>query len=84
MASDCVSFRLNASNCLQLPLIASNCQQDSSNIDASVLMAAWSMGCHMVCLNFQTWDLPMRLNFAKFLANGSSGYVLKVMATDDH
>jgi hypothetical protein len=32
---------------------------------------------HQVCLNFQTWDLPMRLNFAKFLANGSCGFVLK-------
>jgi hypothetical protein len=27
---------------------------DSSNIDAPVLMAAWSMGSQMVCLNFQT------------------------------
>ena len=35
------------------------------------------MGCHMVCLNFQTWDLPMRLNFARFLLNGACGYVLK-------
>jgi len=31
----------------------------------------------MVCLNYQTWDLPMRLNFAKFLLNGCCGYVLK-------
>jgi len=49
-------------------------RQDSSNMDPS---SAWSMGCHMVCLNYQTWDLGMRLNFAKFLANGSCGYVLK-------
>ena len=49
-------------------------RQDSSNLDPSL---AWSLGSHMVCLNFQTWDINMRLNFAKFLVNGSCGYVPK-------
>merc|ERR1719453_2759821 len=49
-------------------------RQDSSNFDPAV---AWSMGCHMICMNYQTWDAPMRLNFAKFRANGGCGYVLK-------
>lgn len=49
-------------------------RQDSSNMDPTV---SWGVGSHMVCLNFQTWDLGMRLNFAKFLLNGSCGYVLK-------
>ena len=52
-------------------------RQDSSNMDPT---AAWTMGCHMVCLNYQTWDLPMRLNFAKFLLNGSCGYVRKPLS----
>ena len=49
-------------------------RQDSSNLDP---MGPWSVGSHMVCLNFQTWDINMRLNLAKFLLNGSCGYVLK-------
>uniref|UniRef100_A0A914Y8R9 Phosphoinositide phospholipase C n=1 Tax=Panagrolaimus superbus TaxID=310955 RepID=A0A914Y8R9_9BILA len=31
----------------------------------------------MVALNYQTPDLPMRLNQGKFLANGGCGYILK-------
>jgi len=31
----------------------------------------------MVCLNYQTWDLGMRLNQAKFVLNGGVGYVLR-------
>ena len=38
---------------------------------------AWSMGCSMACMNYQTWDLGMRLNFARFRLNGGCGYVLK-------
>ena len=56
-------------------------RQDSSNMDPSI---AWSMGCHMVCLNYQTWDLYMRLNFAKFLLNGSCGYILKPPLSSTH
>ena len=29
-------------------------RQDSSNMDPTV---SWGVGSHMVCLNFQTWDL---------------------------
>mmetsp|Transcript_19520 Transcript_19520/g.29370 ORF Transcript_19520/g.29370 Transcript_19520/m.29370 type:complete len:949 (+) Transcript_19520:87-2933(+) len=38
---------------------------------------AWSMGCQMVALNFQTNDSPMILNDGRFRQNGSCGYVLK-------
>lgn len=31
----------------------------------------------MVALNFQTLDLPMLLNYGRFLENNRSGYVLK-------
>ena len=38
---------------------------------------AWSVGCQMVCINAQTWDLGMRLERAKFALNGNCGYVLR-------
>ena len=47
---------------------------DSSNYDPRL---AWSMGCQMVALNFQTPDRPMHLNMSKFEENGRAGYVLK-------
>ncbi|XP_065908152.1 1-phosphatidylinositol 4,5-bisphosphate phosphodiesterase beta-4-like isoform X2 [Dysidea avara] len=37
----------------------------------------WSAGCQIVALNYQTPDLPMQLNFAKFEQNLKCGYVLK-------
>lgn len=46
----------------------------SSNYDPLV---PWSLGCHMVALNFQTWDEHHRLNDGMFLKNGNCGYVLK-------
>ena len=46
----------------------------SSNYDPQQF---WNMGCQMVALNFQTSDLPMQLNFAKFKPNGNCGYILK-------
>ena len=49
-------------------------RQNSSNLDPSI---PWSCGSQMVCLNFHNWDLPMRLNMAKFRCNGMCGYVLK-------
>ena len=49
-------------------------RQDSSNMDPTY---AWGVGSQMVCLNFQTWDMGMRLNHAKFSLNGGCGYVLK-------
>ena len=49
-------------------------RQDSSNMDPTPM---WTMGCNMVCINVQTWDLGMRLNHAKFRLNGGCGYVLK-------
>ena len=37
----------------------------------------WNVGCQMVALNFQTPDLSMQLNQAKFEFNGNYGYLLK-------
>ena len=37
----------------------------------------WNVGCQMVALNFQTPDLSMQLNQAKFEFNGNCGYLLK-------
>ncbi|XP_065908218.1 1-phosphatidylinositol 4,5-bisphosphate phosphodiesterase beta-4-like [Dysidea avara] len=37
----------------------------------------WSAGCQIVALNYQTPDLPMQLNFAKFEQNLKCGYILK-------
>eukprot|EP00965_Chrysotila_dentata_P219381 6191107-Pleurochrysis_carterae.AAC.3 len=42
----------------------------SSNMEAEDVCAAWSSGCHMVALNFQTWDAAMQLNAALFAVNG--------------
>ena len=44
-------------------------RQDSSNAD---VCGPWSLGCQMVGLNIQTWDLQQRLNFAKFQLNGAA------------
>ena len=48
---------------------------DSSNYDAAVPL--WNVGVHMVALNYQTPDLWMQLERAKFADNGGCGYVLK-------
>ena len=37
----------------------------------------WNAGCQMVALNFQTPDLSMQLNQAKFEYNGNCGFLLK-------
>ena len=37
----------------------------------------WNVGCQMVALNFQTPDLSMQLNQAKFEFNGNCGYLQK-------
>lgn len=37
----------------------------------------WSCGIQLVALNYQTPDLPMQVNQARFLTNGGCGYVLK-------
>ena len=47
---------------------------DSSNYDPTPM---WCAGSQIVALNFQTIDLPMRLNLGKFLENGNAGYLLK-------
>jgi phosphatidylinositol phospholipase C, delta len=47
---------------------------DSSNY---IPILAWSMGCQLVALNFQTADTAMFLNDGRFLQNGNCGYVLK-------
>ena len=33
----------------------------------------WNVGCQMVALNFQTSDMPMQVNYAKFEMNGGTG-----------
>lgn len=47
---------------------------DSSNFNPAPY---WAAGVQMVALNYQTWDVPMRLNRAFFRMNGRCGYVLK-------
>eukprot|EP00542_Grammatophora_oceanica_P011355 CAMPEP_0194035676 /NCGR_PEP_ID=MMETSP0009_2-20130614/8091_1 /TAXON_ID=210454 /ORGANISM="Grammatophora oceanica, Strain CCMP 410" /LENGTH=602 /DNA_ID=CAMNT_0038677125 /DNA_START=14 /DNA_END=1819 /DNA_ORIENTATION=+ len=47
---------------------------DSSNYSP---MLAWSLGCQLVSLNFQTKDTPLFLNDGRFRENGGCGYVLK-------
>ena len=38
---------------------------------------AWNFGAQIVALNYQTNDIPFRINRAKFAVNGKCGYVLK-------
>jgi phosphatidylinositol phospholipase C, delta len=47
---------------------------DSSNYNP---LLAWSTGCQMAALNFQTQDAYLRLNDGRFRENGNCGYVLK-------
>ena len=47
---------------------------DSSNL---MPQEFWNAGCQLVCLNYQTPDLPMQLNLGKFEFNGQCGYILK-------
>lgn len=56
---------------------------DSSNYNP---ILAWSQGCQLVALNFQTPDAHLRLNDGRFRENGGCGYVLKptsLMVSDD-
>lgn len=56
---------------------------DSSNYNP---LLAWSTGCQMAALNFQTQDAFLRLNDGRFRENGNCGYVLKpssLMSKDD-
>ena len=56
---------------------------DSSNYNP---ILAWSRGCQLVALNFQTQDAFLRLNDGRFRENGGCGYVLKptsLMVVDD-
>ena len=50
---------------------------DSSNYNP---MLAWSTGCQLVALNFQTPDPPLKINDGRFRENGNCGYVLKPAA----
>jgi len=43
-------------------------------------MLAWSTGCQLVALNFQTPDAPLKINDGRFRENGNCGYVLKPSA----
>lgn len=47
---------------------------NSSNYKPNIY---WSVGCHMVALNYQTLDKSQRTNLALFDLNGRCGYVLK-------
>eukprot|EP01135_Chromosphaera_perkinsii_P001020 Nk52_evm34s156 gene=Nk52_evmTU34s156 len=47
---------------------------ESSNFNPQM---CWNHGIQMATLNFQTPDIPMQLNYAKFEQNGKCGYVLK-------
>jgi phosphatidylinositol phospholipase C gamma-1 len=47
---------------------------DSANYNP---VPMWNVGSQMTALNFQTGDKPMQLNQAKFMQNGSCGYVLR-------
>ena len=47
---------------------------DSSNYNP---LLAWSMGCQMVALNFQTSDPPLILNDGMFRQNSGCGYLVK-------
>jgi hypothetical protein len=38
-------------------------------------MPAWAAGAQLVALNYQTSDLGLWLNYAKFNDNGTCGYV---------
>ena len=40
-------------------------------------MLAWSMGCQLVALNFQTPDTPLLLNVGRFHQGNNGGYILK-------
>ena len=56
-------------------------QVDSSNYNP---MLAWSTGCQLVALNFQTSDTPLVLNDGRFRVDGGCGYIpkpLSVMGT---
>ncbi len=50
-----------------------------SRIDSSnyLPILAWSVGCQLVSLNFQTNDTALLLNDGRFRENGGCGYVLK-------
>jgi len=47
---------------------------NSSNYNPTL---AWSVGCQLVALNFQTNDSNMLMNDGRFKENGGCGYVLK-------
>jgi len=47
---------------------------DSSNYDP---VPAWTAGCQLVALNYQTPDVRKRVNDGKFRENGDCGYLLK-------
>jgi len=47
---------------------------DSSNYNP---MPYWYCGSQVVALNYQTFDLPLRLNEGRFCKNGHTGYIRK-------
>lgn len=62
-------------NCRQISRVyPGGKRQDSSNLK---VMEAWSAGCQIVALNYQTDDRQNLLNRAMFAGNGGCGYILK-------
>lgn len=53
---------------------------DSSNYNP---IFAWSMGCQMVALNFQTSDTGLIINDGRFRQNGGCGYIPKPKSVMD-
>ena len=47
------------------------------NSDNLMPQIFWNVGCHMVALNFQSPDLPIMLNHAKFEYNHRRGFIIK-------
>ena len=47
------------------------------NSDNLMPQIFWNVGCQMVALNYQTPDLPIMLNHAKFEYNNRRGYISK-------
>jgi len=47
---------------------------DSSNYYP---MPFWYSGCQVVALNYQTFDINLKLNEGRFQKNGRSGYIIK-------
>ena len=57
----------------------SRCYPKGTRVDSSNMLPhpMWDVGCALVALNYQTFDLSMQINQGKFRLNGGCGYVIK-------